>query len=68
MAIDNPMTYDAFLSLASEAGLDIGSGAGDTHMEELYSYVKAVLASLRSLNELDISQVEPDMAFMPFRE
>ena len=63
MASDNPMTYDAFLSLANEAGLD----TGDAHMEELYSYVTAVLASLRSLNELDVSQVEPDMAFMPFR-
>ena len=64
MAADNPMTYDAFLSLAREAGLD----SGDAHMEELYSYVKAVLASLRSLNDLDVSQAEPDMAFMPFRE
>ena len=68
MAADNPMTYDAFLSLAQNAGLDIGPGAGDAHMEELYSYVKAVLASLRSLNDLDVSQAEPDMAFMPFRE
>ena len=67
MAADSPMTYDAFLSLAQNAGLDIGSGAGDAHMEELYSYVKAVLASLRSLNELDVSQAEPDMAFTPFR-
>lgn len=64
MSADSPMTYDAFLSLAKETGLD----AGDAHMEELYYYVKAVLASLRSLNELDVSQVEPDMAFMPFRE
>ena len=68
MAADTPMNYDAFLSLAGEAGLDVSLGSGDAHMEELYSYVKAVLASLRSLNELDVSQVEPDMAFMPFRE
>ena len=64
MAADSPMTYDAFPSLAQQAGLD----AGDAHMEELYSYVKAVLASLRSLNDLDVSQTEPDMAFMPLRE
>ena len=68
MAADSPMTYDAFLSLAQEAGLDTSSGTGEAHMEELYSYVKAVLASLRSLNGLDLSQAEPDMAFMPFRE
>ena len=68
MAADSPMTYDAFLSLAQQAGLDAGLDAGDAHMEELYSYVKAVLASLRSLNGLDVSQTEPDMAFMPLRE
>ena len=68
MAAENPMTYDAFLSLARESGLDAGSGTGNAHMEELYSYVNAVLASLRSLNELDVSQVEPEIAFMLFRE
>ena len=68
MATDSPMTYEAFLSLAQQAGLPVSLGSDDTHMEELYSYVKAVLDSLRSLNELDVSQVEPDMAFMPFRE
>ena len=68
MATDSPMTYDAFLSLAQEAGLKVSGGASDAHMEELYSYVNAVLASLRSLNDLDVSKIEPDMAFMPFRE
>ena len=68
MADDSPMTYDAFLSLAREAGLEMASETGGAHMEELYSYVKAVLTSLRSLGDLDVSQVEPDMAFMPFRE
>ena len=68
MADDIPMTYDAFLSLAREAGLKTGLEPGDAHMEELYSYVKAVLASLRSLDDLDVSRAEPDMAFMPFRE
>ena len=68
MAADIPMTYDAFLSLASEAGLEVDPDTGGAHMEELYSYVKAVLASLRSLNDLDVSQAEPDMAFMPFRD
>ena len=68
MAADTPMTYDAFLSLAQEAGLDTKSDAATAHMEELYSYVNAVLASLRSLNAMDLSQAEPDMAFLPDRE
>ncbi len=68
MATDNPMTYEAFLSLAGDVGLDTNQDTGGDHMQELYSYVKAVLASLRSLDDLDVSQTEPDMAFMPFRE
>ena len=67
MVTESPMTYDAFLSLAKDAGLDTTSSQGGSHMEELYSYVNAVLSSLRSLDDLDVSQAEPDMAFMPFR-
>ena len=68
MAADTTMTYEAFLSLAKDAGLDARQENGESHMQELYSYVTAVLASLRSLDGLDVSQAEPDMAFMPFRE
>ena len=68
MADNSPMTHDAFISLAQEAGLETESETGAAHMEELFSYVKAVLDSLRSLDDLDVSQAEPDMAFMPFRQ
>ena len=68
MATDTTMTYDAFLSLAKDVGLDTSPETGEPHMQELYSYVKAVLASLRSLDGLDVSHAEPDMAFLPFRE
>ena len=68
MAPDSPMTYDAFLGLAREAGLDTTSVTAEAHMEELYSYVNSVLTSLRALDALDCNQVEPDMAFLPERD
>ena len=68
MAPDSPMTYDAFLCLAREAGLDTTSVTAEAHMDELYSYVNSVLASLRALDALNCSQAEPDMAFLPERD
>ena len=68
MAPDSPMTYDTFLCLSQEAGLDTTSVTAEAHLEELYSYVNSVLASLRALDALDCSQAEPDMAFLPERD
>jgi Asp-tRNA(Asn)/Glu-tRNA(Gln) amidotransferase C subunit len=59
-----PLTREAFLYLAEEAGLDTSS----PHMEELYPYVQSVLISIQSLNELDVAGAEPDMAFIPRQE
>jgi Asp-tRNA(Asn)/Glu-tRNA(Gln) amidotransferase C subunit len=59
-----PLTREAFLYLAEEAGLDTSS----PHMGELYPYVQSVLVSIQSLNELDVAGAEPDMAFIPRQE
>ena len=64
MATQSPMGREAFLRLAADAGLD----ADSAHMDELFPYVQAVLDSLRSLNDLDVTAIEPDMAFEPHRE
>ena len=64
MPAENPLTHEAFIYLASQAGLDIT----DPHMEELYPYVQSVLASVQSLNEIDVTGTEPDMAFVPLPE
>ena len=61
MASESSLSREAFLHLAAQAGLD----ADSPHMEELYPYVLVVLAGLRSLQDLDVSEVEPDMAFLP---
>lgn len=64
MPSENPLTREAFEYLARQAGLD----ASDPHMEELYPYVVSMLASVQSLNEIDVSGAEPDMAFLPAPE
>ncbi len=62
MSPENPLTRDAFIYLARQAGLD----TSDPHLEELYPYVQSVLASVESLQEIDVAGTEPDMAFIPF--
>ena len=64
MPVESSLTREAFLYLADQAGLDITS----PHMDELYPYVQSVLASIQSLNELDVTEAEPDMAFIPAKE
>ena len=64
MATQSPMGREAFLRLAADAGMN----ADSPHMDELFPYVQAVLDSLRSLHDLDVTAIEPDMAFEPHRE
>lgn len=64
MAQGFSLSREAFLHLAAEAGLD----ADSSHMDDLYPYVEAQLAGLRSLRDIDVSGAEPDMAFQPAPE
>ncbi len=64
MATQSPMGKEAFLRLAADAGLN----ADSPHLDELFSYVQAVLDGLRPLHDLDVTAIEPDMAFEPHRE
>ena len=61
---ERELTKEAFLIMAEAAGLDV---TDEAHMEELYAYTAAQLSSLRSFNELDLSDAEPAMIFMPPR-
>ena len=58
-----PLSREAFQGLAKELGIT----ADDAHMDELHGYVQAVLSGLESLQNIDVSQAEPDMAFIPPR-
>ncbi len=61
MTNDNPLTREAFLYLAKEAGLN----SAGPHMDELLGYVRNVLDSIRPLRDIDVGDTEPDMAFIP---
>ncbi|MSQ06027.1 MAG: hypothetical protein EXR54_07545 [Dehalococcoidia bacterium] len=61
MPADPQLTWEDFLRLAQQAGLD----ASSPHLAELFPYVQGVLASLEPLRSLDVSGEEPDMAFLP---
>lgn len=64
MTTESPLTYETFLTLASDAGIETGPAADETHLRELYDYLQPVIASLRSLDRIDVSQAEPDMSFL----
>ncbi len=64
MEPQSAMGREAFLRLAADAGMNTDS----PHMDELFPYVQAVLDSLRPLHDLDVTAIEPDMAFEPHRE
>lgn len=61
MVAESPLTLEAFLCLAKEAGLDVNS----PHMDELYPYVQQILAGFDLVRRLDVVGAEPDMAFVP---
>ena len=61
MAIGQEITKEQFQEMAKAAGLDLNS----PHMEELFPIVRATLRGLGSINQLDLSQVEPEMVYMP---
>jgi Asp-tRNA(Asn)/Glu-tRNA(Gln) amidotransferase C subunit len=61
MAEKHELNKEAFLSMAKAFGLDIN----DPHIEELYSYVQKILPTLKRIEELDLTDIEPVMPFTP---
>ena len=61
------MPQDALISRQSfdEAAARLGIAGSEAHMEELYRQVQGVLAGAQSLGAIDVSNVEPDLAFDP---
>ena len=56
------LNKEAFLFIAEASGLDIK----DPHMDELFAYVQSELSNLdEALKDLDLSDVEPIMTFIP---
>ena len=48
-----------------EAAARLGISGTDAHMDELYSHLQGVLAGTASLRNIDVTDTEPDMAFIP---
>ncbi|MEK7777000.1 MAG: hypothetical protein AAB303_00020 [Chloroflexota bacterium] len=64
MAKERRLSKETFLRIAELAGLDTKT----PHMEELYPFVQNVLQGIAPLDELDLTQVEPAMVFIPGQE
>ena len=61
MPVDEPLSYEAFLTLAAAAGIDVSG----PHGEELFSFVQTTLSGLNALQGIEVAGAEPDMAFIP---
>ncbi len=61
------MSEEASLSRQSfdEAAARMGINGSEAHMDELYRQVQGVLAGTQSLLAIDVTGVEPDLAFDP---
>ena len=61
MPDDAPISRQGF----DEAAARLGINGADAHMDELYNQLRGVLAGAASLRNLDVTNTEPDMAFIP---
>ena len=57
MSEKTELKKEVFLSMAKTFGLDIN----DPHIEELYAYVQKILPTLKRIEELDLTDMEPVM-------
>ncbi len=61
MALDEQLSREEFDRLAEQLGI-----SGDpAYIDELYSQVRGVFIGAKTVRDIDVSGVEPDMAFMP---
>ena len=63
MSNKTKLSKEVFLFIAKASGLD----DKDPHMDELFAYVQNELMNLgEALKELDLSDIEPVMTFVPW--
>lgn len=65
MADEGGLSKETFLGIADASGLDVSD---ESHMDELYAFVQGILRDLKTIGELDLSDVEPAMTFIPLKE
>ena len=64
MARRHELSKETFLQMAEAMGLDSKA----PHMDDLYAHLQNILKGLAPLDELDLTDVEPDMIFIPTQE
>ena len=64
MQEDRILDENSFKYLSAQGGLP----EDESHAAELLSFVRSILASMKSLRNLDVAGLEPDMKFIPHRE
>ncbi len=64
MAEKTILSRETFRHIAEASGLDIE----DAHVEELYGYLRQILPGLRSIEQLDLTGVEPSMPSLAGKE
>ena len=64
MTSDNQLSREEFDFLAEKLGIDCNP-SDPAYIDELYSQVRGVFAGAKTIREIDVSSVEPDMAFIP---
>ncbi|MEE8465578.1 MAG: hypothetical protein V3S68_03815 [Dehalococcoidia bacterium] len=61
MTSDKQLSREEFDCLAEQLGI-----SGDpAYIDELYSQVRGVFIGVETIRNIDVSGVEPDMAFIP---
>jgi hypothetical protein len=61
MATDKQLTREEFDRLAERLGI-----SGDpAYIDELFAQVRGVFISSQVIRDIDVTDAEPDMAFMP---
>ena len=55
-----PISRQAF----DESAARLGITGSEAHMDELYSQLRGVLVGTASLRSIDVTDTEPDMAFI----
>ena len=61
MTSDKQLSREEFDCLAEQLGVN-----GDpAYLDELYSQVRGVFISAKTIRDIDVSGAEPDMAFVP---
>ena len=65
MADEALFSRETFLRIAEASGLDVND---EHHMDQLYAFLQTLLPALKTIGKIDLSGVEPLLAWVPTRD